>query len=433
MDFSLDSLRRADVETAINAVKQNGLLIQHLPPELRDNANVVNAAFKQNHQALAYVGPKGIIGAIEIRSPLFKNYCDPLYPCIDPKLWSDKEFVIQGVSKNGTLLLYASDVLKEDPEVALVAIRNTHSAYHHVSEELTSNLDFLYSALSQNERVIQCVKDELVNERDFILAAVKVNPEVVKFIPPLFYDDQEIMSIATTTAWRLLHIKVSDRLKNNRDFAFLMVKFHPNSIFSVSSTLRNEKKIVLSIVKENGLLLQGVNERFKSDPEVVGTAINNVIGAFQYAAYTLRGSRDFVQNIAIPKSAYALKYLSEELKNNEIILRLAVLKDPAAFEYAGEKARTKLSNDKTLFMTLIAKDWKAIEYASAELQDAFKFHEDTVREATTINPWMLLSAAETIQDKLMSDSELMNTVIKQHPWAAQLERLIKEKIDQRSK
>jgi hypothetical protein len=226
---------------------------------------------------------------------------------------------------------------------------------------------------------------------------------------------------------RTLSSYLSLPLRADPDVAYVMVKFHPHLLSIVSNTLQEDPRFILSLVKETPFLLQYVKPCHKLDRKIVKTALDHAIGALQYADETLKGSRDFILDVAIPISAYAINYMSKSLKEDVPLIRSALLKDPVAFAFVTDSVKAKLSKDKPLFMSLIAKDLNAINYASVELQEAFRYHEPTVREAIVINPWMLLSAGSDLQEKLLNDGAFMSSLIKKYPWATQLEKKIKEK------
>jgi|GEM_PF-6288309 len=428
MDFSIKHLQQADKATALEAVEKDGLLIQHLSPELRNDADVVNKAFLQNQQALAYAGPQGIIGFLAKEKITFNN--DRINH-INPELWGKKEFVLEAVKINGLLMLIVDPSLKKDPEVVLAAIKTYPSGFEYADETLKENRDFIFSAIKANGQVISYLDPRLIRTREFALAAISTNPEAAS--PILmhnnnFYSDKEIMMKALPAVQPfVLSSSLSDSLRADPEFAYAMVQWSPDLLSIVSNRLQEDPEFILSLVKENPFILQYVKPCHQLDRKIVKTALDHAIGALQYADETLKGSRDFILNVAIPISAYAINYMSNTLKEDESLIRSALLKDPVAFAFVTDSVKAKLSEDKVLFMNLIAKDSNAINYASIELQEAFRYHEPTVREAIVINPWMLLLAGSNLQDKLLNDGAFMSSLIKKHPWATQLEQKIKEK------
>ena len=100
-NLDIDNPIRYDRCIALNAVTQNGLIIEYLSDRLKQDRRIVLAAAKQNGYALMHVSPN---------------------------LRDDKGIALIAVCQNGLTLFHVSDRLKNDREIVKAAIRQNSSA-----------------------------------------------------------------------------------------------------------------------------------------------------------------------------------------------------------------------------------------------------------------------------------------------------------------
>ena len=63
------------------------------------------------------------------------------------------------------IIEYASDEIKEDIEVAKVAIQNNENAFRYLGEKLRSNRKLLLMAVKQNGELLHYASKELKNDK----------------------------------------------------------------------------------------------------------------------------------------------------------------------------------------------------------------------------------------------------------------------------
>jgi len=139
---------------------------------------------------------------------------------IHRSLWSDREFVLAVVAKNGSALEFAAD-LKSDRDVVLAAVTQSGSALWFADESLKRDRDVVSAAVAQNGNAIYYADESLKRDRDVVLAAV------------------------SRCGYALQH--AHDNLKADRD-------------------------VVLAAVTQNGDALKYADESLRRDPGVLGVA-----------------------------------------------------------------------------------------------------------------------------------------------------------------
>ena len=123
------------------------------------------------------------------------------------------------------------------------------------------------------------------------------------------------------------------------------------------------KNEILEAVKKNGRALKFASEELRNDKEVVLKAVENDRWALEFASERLRNDKEVVLT-AVENDGYALKFASEELKNDKEVVIKAVENYGFALEYASEELR----NDKEVVIKAVESRGYALQYASEELQ-----------------------------------------------------------------
>ena len=162
--FSLSILTpelRADRDVVLRAVEQCGRDLEFASPELQDDEEVVKTAL-DNFTSFEYVSkslrsnPEIVLSglsksngfefishnfedrdfalnAIKIDSAIAENF--------PPKFLSDREFILAAVKIDGNALVYASDELRSDPELAKIALSDSSFDVEYAREECPEILD----------------------------------------------------------------------------------------------------------------------------------------------------------------------------------------------------------------------------------------------------------------------------------------------------
>ena len=91
--------------------------------------------------------------------------------------WSDGEFVLEKVTKNGLVLRSASEDLKNNKEIVLAAVRENGIALKDASERLKDDKEVVLAAVGQNGRALKNASDRLTGDIYVVLAAMMQYPD----------------------------------------------------------------------------------------------------------------------------------------------------------------------------------------------------------------------------------------------------------------
>ena len=105
-----------------------------------------------------------------------------------------------------------------------------------------------------------------------------------------------------------------------------------------SEELKNDREVVLQVVKQDGGALRYASEELKNDREVVLAAVKQNGWALMYASEELKNDREVVLDV-VKRAGYVLKYASEELKKDREVVLAAVKSDRQALQFASNELK----------------------------------------------------------------------------------------------
>ena len=100
----------------------------------------------------------------------------------------------------------------------------------------------------------------------------------------------------------------------------------------------DDRKQVLRLIRKDGNCLAHA-DKFNGDKAMVLMAVNNVGLALRYASEELRNDPEIVR-AAITRNGYALEFASDAIKADKMMVMLAVQENGWALAFAEESMRT---------------------------------------------------------------------------------------------
>jgi hypothetical protein len=150
-----------------------------------------------------------------------------------PGLWTDREFVLAIVARDGYFLSAASADLRADREVVSTAVARTASALRYADKSFFSDRDFMRAALvAGSEEAAAGLAEPLVSDIDFLLEC--------------------------------LGAAANERIGMPRRL-----------IAQVPRKVRSDKRFLVACLKRNGWCIENVPEALRYDPEVLKAAFSS--------------------------------------------------------------------------------------------------------------------------------------------------------------
>ena len=168
-----------------------------------------------------------------------------------------------------------------------------------------------------------------------------------------------------------------------------------------------DKKEALKLVGFSGLLLKELSDDFKNDEGIVKLAVTTSWSAIQYASKRLQADLDIL-SIAVTKNADSLKYVGNEIKNNDPLMKNLTILNYKCLTYGS----IALKNDRNLILPILTKYGSLL----ASVGDAIK--QDKISVMTAIkNSYHAFCHASSY---LKKDKEVILTAISADKYAYSL-------------
>lgn len=130
------------------------------------------------------------------------------------------------------------------------------------------------------------------------------------------------------------------------------------------TNLIKDKDIATKFLSINGILLKYVSEELRNNIEIVKLAISQNVFALEFASEELRNNIEVIK-FAVSQTCFALQFASEELRNNIEVVKLAISQDGITLKYASEELRNNIE----VVKLAVSKSEYAFRFASEELRN----------------------------------------------------------------
>jgi hypothetical protein len=259
---------------------------------------------------------------------------------------NDYEVMYNSVIKDGCLLKYGSDNIKNNKSIVLSAVNQNGLALEYASDYLKEDKEIILKAVGNNGMIIENILIEkkkksihmIINDHDIFRVAIQSNGLSLKFASDELKDSMEIVEKAVIQNGLALQY-ASDRLKDNKIIVNTAIKQNGLALQYASDRLKSRVKIIIRAVKQNGLALQYVPEYIKTRAiEITGVAIRNNISAINYSTIKLN-DLPRVSFLIYNYNVELIKYVDYDIKNNYDVILYCVKQNGLLLEFASEKLK----------------------------------------------------------------------------------------------
>lgn len=213
--------------------------------------------------------------------------------------FEDKNFVVDCLGKRWgeNVVPFLSEDLKNDSEIADMAVSKNPALVEHLSEDLKNNKEFAEKILDlpSGHEAFQFLSEKLRNDDDVVAKVVKL------------VDFAQIVNF------------VGENLKQNSEFAYTIISKNPEYIGLFPETIRSNEELAMQIL--------GLEQGSK---------------CFAYLSEDLRDNEQFIEKaMEITDHDNILPYLGENLKNNEEFAKKILDLSPKNIFYFSDALKAK--------------------------------------------------------------------------------------------
>lgn len=185
---------------------------------------------------------------------------------------------------------------------------------------------------------------ELRNDRDVVLVAVVKHGRALRYASEALRSDPELVRLAIQTDFRALNWATQEVLVQHPElilegFRRWNLCSKQEVLLQFPGALRGDRALITSLIELNPFILGDADPALRDDESLVEVAIRKDGRAFMDASERLRGERRFLElALQDENGGEAIEAASEELRSDESLYRLAVLRG-ASLKSAPEALR----------------------------------------------------------------------------------------------
>ncbi|MBR3402018.1 MAG: DUF4116 domain-containing protein [Parasporobacterium sp.] len=282
------------------------------------------------------------------------------YHLLSEQLLNDPEMALLLAECNRYEYTKISKDLRDNAELMLKAVRINPGIYISLTAKVKANREIVLEIakrdpyqLSALLNVRKELREPLLHDKEIAMLVAKKSPEsLYEFFPHEFFFDYEILESAFC-------------LPDIEECKKRLAKYHWGIQFVEPKYWENDKKLIRQVLREDGALLQFLPEKYKSDKTYVLIAIKSDPNAIKYCSEELRDNEDIIKAALQEDSEDILSFASDRLRDDYDIVLKAVKVDALNLQYASDRLR----DNKDIVLRALKTYGGVLEDASERLQN----------------------------------------------------------------
>ena len=296
----------------------------------------------------------------------------------------DKEIVLLAIQQCPWAYLYASDRLKQDPQVMMEAAR--HGCICGASQEIASNRKIVLNAVKVSAFNLMYVSEELRNDKEIVNAALCNDLGCFDNIGSELLKNREFCKKMVLQCGYKATRVIDESLMSDSTFLKELVDLRLDDLFELRVGSIVDRKFSKELIRMCPWFIRTM--MFSKDEELVMEAAKCDPKTVQYAHDSLRNNSEFAMKLveldartllhlgpevkqcfrvvmqAVKQNGLCLPYASSDLKNDPHIVRAACQQNPQAIQYAG----SMLKGSQEFMLEMIQHNLSALQHASIHLK-----------------------------------------------------------------
>jgi len=279
-------------------------------------------------------------------------------------MWAKKEFVLEMVKLQGTLLNHAAGNLRSDRQVVMAAWKQNSASLQFAGHLLKADQSFVQEMLWDSPH----------------LWKQNSSPDC-----PLWAEEEFVLKVVRADAASMEYVDKSAPMWAKKEFVLEMVKLQGTFLNHAADNLRSDRQVVMAAVKQNSASLQLSSHLLKADLEFLKTLVadqDSAHAVMQFAGKEslLWADQQFVMHMfKYVDVGSLLDLMNESLQNNKEVWIVAVQTDGMTLEHAPPDIQA----DENVVQQAVASNGNALKYASDHLRSNQNIVRTAVRNSGT--------------------------------------------------
>ncbi len=279
-------------QEAIDTVSKDGMKLEECSDELRNDKDVVEAAVANREKAMMFVPEKlkcdkEVIQSTSIRSKTLS-------------------------SEMGIAFSFVPEHIKDNEEMALIAISVFHGAFQYFSDRLKKDEAFLIRAGAKNHEIFRYLDSKYLKDEFFIAKVLNTHPSYrmigtesfARLLDTTILDNKNMMNMILKKAGYENFKYMSERLKNDKDYLLEILSSAPKTYEFLDYKFREDKEVALCAVIGDGMNLRLTSWALKEDRDVLLAAVKNNPHSIQFADDSLQDDEELLSYVTKDDSYY---------------------------------------------------------------------------------------------------------------------------------
>jgi hypothetical protein len=298
-------------------------------------------------------------------------------------LWNSKEFVVVATTTHSKAFEFASEEFKNDPKIAELAIRKSPDNCRFIGCRLLDDKEFIRMILETFDRAYDIFEYASENVRDnFSIAklAIEKYSSNCRYIGPINANDRAFIDeILGLKNGKYVFKFASEELRNDKDIALKAMTVDNTNCKYIGPSLRDDKKFVMHVILNvTSQIFEFLSEELRGDLELFHLAMAKNKKNFTFASYEIRDTKSIVM-YAIDLDIRLLAFVSLRLKEDEVLVKLVLLSG-GSLEHVSKIIR----NNEYFVMMAVKSRWENFKFASAEIRNDKVFIIKVIRELNNL-------------------------------------------------
>lgn len=315
----------------MEAITLNGFTMCYMDESIKDDFEIAKIAVNQNEFAFGFLSDRLRNNEELLLDSCRKAESGSELENASNELKSNKNVVLEILKFSDNIgipaaIKYSNDNIRSDRDIILIAVKKQGLSLEYASSELKSDKEIVFEAVNEEPSAIAFASSEILDDTEFLNKIIEITETDFK-----------------SPYWHVLE-NASDRLKNDRVF-------------------------VLSIIKKNGLAFKLVNDIFKADEEMIIESILNVKSIPRIIDDIIVGENDFLIHL---KNLYKIGATYASLKTDLLTNKkrvLAIIKVRNNYYDVWDSIPKNYMKDLEICLAAIKSDKRAYNYISDDLKN----------------------------------------------------------------
>ncbi len=262
----------------------------------------------------------------------------------------DIDVVMESVKNKPVAIQYASKRLKAEYKVAIEAVKKDSMAFMHIHKYLRYNKDIVFEAMKTFYELYRKNMKRVYNKTTFVGNFNKIhNTKYIPHIIPVdFLSDKDFMMKFVDIDVNSVY-DASNKLHMNADYMYEYIK-RTKQLGCIHSSLLRNKEFILRILKINGSLIEKIESYLRVDRDVILIALHDYDNAMYITSYSIPVYifKDFMSDVitdreyvkkAVKINGMAIRDCDKKFKSDKEIVMYAVKSNKKCLIYVDDELK----------------------------------------------------------------------------------------------